>query len=215
MNKKELNEFLAETLSALTYASERQLIVTYCVRVSNRGMTMSECDHQEADTRILHHVKHALSTNMTFVQILSNNTDVVYHMLCSNRILDDLVIEFVMGKSHRRIRIKKLADSLGQLRSQALVFFHAFTGCDTTSAFKGIGKKKLYEALKAYTEIETIFADFHEHPFPALNENDSRFEKIERFVILMYSQTSILTSVKEAMMNMYFSRTQNIEKVQT
>ena len=114
MNKKELNEFLAETLSALTYASERQLIVTYCDRVlSNCGMTMPECNHQEADTRILHHVKHALSTNMTFVQILSNNTDVVYHMLCSNRILDDLVIEFVMGKSHRRIRIKKLAESLG------------------------------------------------------------------------------------------------------
>ena len=76
MNKKELTEFLAETLSALTYASERQLIVTYCDRVlSNCGMTMPECDPQEADTRILHHVKHALSTNMTFVQILSNDTD--------------------------------------------------------------------------------------------------------------------------------------------
>ena len=98
------------------------------------------------------------------------------------------------------------------MRSQA-VFFHTFTGCHNTSAFKGIGKKKLYEALKAYTEIETIFADFHGHPFPALNENDSRFEKIERFVILMYSQTSILTSVNEATMNMYFSRTQNIENI--
>ena len=29
MNKKELNKFFAETLSALTYPSERQLIVTY------------------------------------------------------------------------------------------------------------------------------------------------------------------------------------------
>ena len=73
---------------------------------------MPECDHKEADTRILHHVKHALSANMTFVQILSNDTDVVtlalgvYHMLCSNHILDDLVIEFGMGKSHRRISIK-------------------------------------------------------------------------------------------------------------
>ena len=93
------------------------------------------------------------------------------------------------------------------------MFFHAFTGCDTTSAFKGIGKKKSYEALKAYTEIETIFADFNSHPFPNLNENDSRFEKIERLVILMYSQTSILTSVNEARMNMYFSRTQNIENI--
>ena len=146
--------------------------MTYCDRVlSNCGMTMPECDHEEADTQILYHVKHALSTNMTFVQILSNDTDVVilalgvYLILCSNHILDDLVIEFGMGKSHRRISIKKLADSLGQLRSQALVFFHAFTGCDTTSAFKGIGKKKSYEALKAYTEIETIFADFYIHPF--------------------------------------------------
>ena len=84
---------------------------------------------------------------MTFVQILSNDTDVVilalgvYHMLCSNHILDDLVIEFGMGKSHRRISIKRLADSLGQLRSQALVFFQAFTGCDTTSAFQGAMQK--------------------------------------------------------------------------
>ena len=93
------------------------------------------------------------------------------------------------------------------------MFFHAFTGCDTTSAFKGIGKKKSYEALKAYTEIETIFADIHAHPFPDLNENDSRFEKIERFVILMYSRTSIVTSVNEARMNMYFSKTQNIENI--
>ena len=50
MNKKELNEFLAETLSALTYPSERQLIVTHHDWVlSNCGMTMPECDHEEAD----------------------------------------------------------------------------------------------------------------------------------------------------------------------
>ena len=74
---------------------------------------MSECDHEEADTRILYHVKHALPAYMTFVQILSNDTDVVilalgvYHMLCSNHILDDLVIEFGMGKNHGKISKKK------------------------------------------------------------------------------------------------------------
>jgi len=218
--KIELNEFPAETLSALTYPSDRQFIVTHHENIlSNCGMTMPVCSHEEADTRLLHHVKHALSENMTFVQILSNDTDVVilalgvYHTLCSNHIFDDLVIEFGMGKNYRKISIKSLADSLGQLRSQALVFFHAFSGCDTTSAFKSIGKKKSYEALKAYPEIETIFADFHVHPFPQLNENDSRFQKIERFVILMYSRTSISTSVNEVRMNMYFSRTQNIENI--
>ena len=72
---------------------------------------------------------------MTFVQILSNDTDVVilalgvYHTLCSNHIFDDLVIEVGMGKIHRKISIKSLADSLGQLQSQVLVFFHASAFC--------------------------------------------------------------------------------------
>ena len=57
---------------AMTYPSDRQLFVTYKDQVlSNCGMTMPQCDYEEADTRILHHVKHALS------QILSNNTDVI------------------------------------------------------------------------------------------------------------------------------------------
>ena len=106
-NKKELNEFLATTLTAKTYPSDRQLVVTYQDRaLSNFGMTMPECDHEEADTRILHHVKHALSQNMTFIQILSNDTDVViialgvYHMLCSDSIFDDIVIKYGMGKNH-------------------------------------------------------------------------------------------------------------------
>ena len=156
-NKKELNEFLATTLTAKTYPSDRQLVVTYQDRaLSNFRMTMPECNHEEADTRILHHVKHALSQNMTFIQILSNDTDVViialgvYHMLRSDFIFDDIVFEYSMGKNHRKISIKNLAESLGQTRAQALVFFHAFTGCDTTSAFKSIGKKKYMKPLKPF-----------------------------------------------------------------
>ena len=64
-------------------------------------------------------------------------------MLRSDYIFDDIVIEYGMGKNHKKISIKNLAKSLGQTRAQALVFFHAFTGCDTTSAFKSIGKKSI------------------------------------------------------------------------
>ena len=117
---------------------------------------MPECDHEEADTRILHHVKHALSQNMTFIQILSNDTDVViialgvYHMLRSDSIFDDIVIKYGMGKNHRKISIKNLAESLGQTRAQALIFLYAFTGCGTMSAFKSIGKKKYMKPLKPF-----------------------------------------------------------------
>ena len=87
---------------------------------------MPQCDHEEADTRILYHVKHALSEGMSLIQILSNDTDViiltlgVYHTLRSDHIFDDLVIEFGMGKNHRKNKYK--ADSLGQMRFEAISF---------------------------------------------------------------------------------------------
>jgi len=87
------------------------------------------------------------------------------------------------------------------------------TGCDTTSAFKIIGKKKAYEALKAYPDIETVFANSYRDPFPVFDEEDERFKKIERFVILIYSQTSNIHDVNEARMDFYFSKKQNIETI--
>ena len=71
-----------------------------------------------------------------------------------------------------------------------MVFFHAFTGCDTTSSFKNIGKKKAFEALKCYSDIEILLSDFYNNPFLNFTEDDAIFEKIQQFVIVMYSRTS-------------------------
>ena len=165
------------------------------------------------------HAKHTLMQNMTFIYIIINDTDVIiialalFHRLRSEHIFEDLVIEFGVGKNDRRISIKNLAESLGQTRSQAMVFFHAFTGCDTTSSFKNIGKKKAFEALKCYSEIETIFADFYNNPFPNFAEDDAIFGKIQRFVIIMYSKTFPLFDVNEARLDLYFARTQSLESI--
>ena len=152
LNKKELNEFLAERLSSMTYPEGRELYVTFEDKVlSNCKKTMPDCDHEEADSRLLHHAKHALNEGMTYINIVSNDTDViilalgVYHKLRADHVFDEMTIEFGMGKNKREISIKNLANSLGQARSQALIFLHAFSGCDTISAFKSIGKKKAYE----------------------------------------------------------------------
>lgn len=220
LNKKELNEFLAERLSSMTYPEGRELYVTFEDKVlSNCEKTMPDCDHEEADSRLLHHAKHALNEGMTYINIVSNDTDViilalgVYHKLRADHVFDEMTIGFGMGKNKREISIKNLANSLGQARSQALIFLHAFSGCDTISAFKSIGKKKAYEALRAYPEIESVFVDLYNNPFQELTENDSKFKKIERFVVLMYARTSIIQSVNEARMELYFSQNQNIETI--
>ena len=116
-------------------------------------------------------------------------------------------------KEHRRISITNLASSLGQSRCHGLVFFHAFTGCDTNSSFKNIGKKKAYDAYCSYPDIESIFEGFHSDPFFTFEEDDSKFKTIQRLVVLMYSRTSLLRFVNEARMELYFTRSQNIEQI--
>ena len=118
-----------------------------------------------------------------------------------------------MKQTHRSIRLKTLAISLGQRRCQAMPFFHAFTGSQTTSAFKSIGKKKALGILKASEDSEKAFADIHCNPFQDLTEDDPKFAVIQRFVVLMYSKTSILSSVNEARMELYFQRSHNIETI--
>ena len=219
-NKEHLNKFLAEKLTAMACPPDRQVLVTFQEKVlSNCVTTMGNCDHEEADTRILLHLKHALSEGMERIKIVSNDTDIViialgiYHKLRADNQFDDIRIEFGMKENHRSMSLKGLADSLGEPRCQALPFFHLFTGSDTTSAFKGIGKKKAYQAFKSYAAVEPIFSDFHFNAFQDISEEDSKFQVIQRLVILMYSRTSTLATVNEARMEMFFQGSQNIEQI--
>ena len=91
--------------------------------------------------------------------------------------------------------------------------FHALTGTDTTSGFKGIGKKKAYDALKAFKTAESTLAEMSFHAFQNLQEEDEKFGIIQRLVVLMYSRTSTLTKVNDLRVEMYFQRSQNIELI--
>ena len=43
------------------------------------------------------------------------------------------------------------------IQIQSLLFFHAFTGSDVTSAFKGIGKKSAWKVWQCYPEVTDTF----------------------------------------------------------
>ena len=98
---------IAEKLTSYTYPPGRQLFITCREKVlSNGAISMPDCTHEEADTRLLVHVKHALTEGMNKIKILSSDTDVViialgaYHKLRSDHQFDDIVIEFGVKKNH-------------------------------------------------------------------------------------------------------------------
>ena len=50
-------------------------------------------------------------------------------------------LEYVTGTNLRFFNVRDLHISLGETKARGLLFLHAFTGSDTTSAFRNIGRK--------------------------------------------------------------------------
>ena len=77
----------------------------------------------------------------------------------------DIWVAFGMGKIFRFYSINAICASLGKAKSRALPVFHALTGCDTVSAFRGKGKKSTWQAWQAYEDITNTFVYLANHPF--------------------------------------------------
>ena len=116
--------------------------------------TMDSCNHEEADTRMVVHVWHTLEQGASRVLVHTVDTDVIVILagvfydlgLVVIQHLADIWVAFGMGKKYRFYHINQLCKSLIEAKSQALPLFHAYSGCDTTSAFNGKGKKSAWQA---------------------------------------------------------------------
>ena len=98
----------------------------------------------------------------------------------------DIVYEVLKPKDSIRVSLKGVSERLGQAKCQALPFLHSLTGCDTTSAFKGQGKKKGYDILNIYNAAVTTFGSFNINPFKNITED------MEDFQILLIIQGLML-----------------------
>ena len=96
--------------------------------------------------------------------------------------LQELWIEFGVGRDKKWIPIHSYAEVLGEDTCMALPFFHAFTGSDTTSQFAGRAKKTAWKTWQALPETTEMFIRLS--TLNDLSQIDKRI--IERFVCVMY-----------------------------
>ena len=176
----------------------------------NQQDSMPDSDHEEADTRLCLHIQDALSKGMKNIVVNTVDTDVfiillgIFHRLQSSYSFTDIIFHKPDPKNKIRVSLKDLSERLGQATCQALPFLHAFTGSDTTSAFKNIGKKKGYGILQSYEDALETFSAMFMNPFQHLNMEMNEFKIMQRFVILMYSKSSEFTKVNTARQGMFF-----------
>ena len=98
---------------------------------------LAPCNHEEADTRIFVHARHASLNGMKKIRIRTVDTDVVMLAIVFAKKLEveELWVAFGVGKHLRYLPIHKIAGSLTTQQCEGLPVFHALTGCDTVSFF--------------------------------------------------------------------------------
>jgi len=102
-----------------------------------------KCTHEEADTRMILHAGHCGTTGSNAVVVVSEDTDVF--VLCvsfSSQVPCSLYVKCGSKTRTQYFDVTKAIQMLGADKCKALPGLHAYTGCDTVSAFAGKGKLK-------------------------------------------------------------------------
>ena len=133
-----------------------------CFRINSdsvSGVTELKTTQEEADTRILLHAKH-VPDDYSSIIIAAEDTDIF--LLClafQNKIDHPLYIRCGSATRLRYTDVRKVVAAIGQDVCDALLGFHAFTGCDTVSSFNGRGKLSALKLLKGSEQFQETFKD--------------------------------------------------------
>jgi hypothetical protein len=125
--------------------------------------------------------------------------------------LTELWIGFAGGKSYGDIPAHEISKHLGPQKSLAFRLFHTLTGCDTTSAFLGHGKKSAWTAWEATPDLTESLVTLTSDP-EQIN-NDVHVQRLERMVVIMYSKSCGSSRVDEARHHLFSNGTMSLENL--
>ena len=197
-NKQKLTVYLAGHLlkrkehSPITYVTTTELESCKSNKLSLEHLQSS---HEEADTKIFLHALDATKRGASSIYIESPDTDVLvlavwcYPELCTNTTM-------MMGtnKNRRVVDIGAIYSALGDKKASALPAFHVLSGCNQTGSLCSKSKLSWWNALhKADDEIIEALGRLG-------NETtvmDSDLKVLERFICLLYSSDTTISSVGE------------------
>ena len=170
------------------------------------------CNIEEADERMFMHVRNA-AEDCSHILVKTVDSDVVVIALSAfHRIpsLQELWIEFGVGKHLKFLPIHEIANSLGPQACTAYLFFHSFSGCDTTSTLHRKGKKSFSDTWKKMASATPVFEKMATSPGDICQAGR---DIIEQFVVALYCKAFDGTKVNEARRYLFASRGTAIENI--
>ena len=180
--------------------SGKTLVVTCgnsCYQLSSgvvQPISELESTQEEADTRMLLHSLHAARSRFASVVIVSEDTDVLVLLLAFKSFIPSSV--FIKCGSQTRVKyieVSRIVESVGATVCRSLLGFHAFSGCDTVSAFAGRGKVVGYRIVTRNVEFQEMFQQLGME----WNLSDDLRHGLQKFTCAMYCSTPGTSDINE------------------
>jgi len=221
-NKTSLIKFLADEWRGEKYqeklAQLRTVVYfTYeerCFRLTGvRCLEVPElqCWQEEADGRMLLHAHHAVKEGYEAVVLSSEDTDVfVLSLACSSIIPAPLFQKKRTPTRTHLIDVKQTAESLGSDVCEASVGMHAYTGCDSVSAFGGKGKGSTLKTIKTGGTVRRAFCELGQ----SWEVTDELFQKLESFTCRLYAPRETVSDVSELRYRVFCAKNGDVESHQ-
>ena len=143
-----------------------------------------ECDHQEADTRLLLHAYFTWSA-IDFsgsIVIFSADTDVFFLLMSNIYKVKDQCVLFLQGSCDNVSNMNLLKNAFSKEKCEAILGLHSFSGCDSVSSFRGKGKKSVFKVFESDPQHIVTFARLGKSflPDPVL------LNELEKFTCKLY-----------------------------
>ena len=136
---------------------------TTSVTAAGASHYMPECNHEEADTRMLVHLQDALENGANTCLVRTVDTDVIViivekvHYIHEQHPAADVWIAFGTGRNFRYLQINAICNALGREKAIALPIFTQLLAVIQLLHFFGKGKKSAWHAWKAFPEVSKAF----------------------------------------------------------
>lgn len=115
---------------------------------------------EETNTRVVLYCKHAENKGYKFVKVKRPDSDILFILLHHAHSLINVTILFETGTGNKQrlLNVTEIANNYKPQYCTALISLHGYTGCDSTSASRGIGKVRPMKCLGRKPEFVTALA---------------------------------------------------------
>lgn len=184
-----------------------------CYKISSDSTTEVpelNSSQEEADGRLLLHANNAAAAGYQAVVISSVDTDVFILCLHFQKYIKASLFQKCGNKNRTKLLdIKEIVSHVGEEVCETLIGIHAFTGCDTVSAFAGKGK---------VSALNKINCDDTKEVFSSLgtdwNLSDETMKHLEKFTCSLYSPKTSTNSINDLRYLLFCSKKGEIESHQ-